>query len=176
MSAIDERAAHIRMFTVPDRAVGFSAVFQYAAVAADWERLRLRVNRNPVPVLADDERFSAMSLSLRKLSAELGLKTCSAKTAGTEDVIGITGRRGCYPTTPATSIPLPGLNTPRVGAAKPSSGYEDPRLHPNRGQPSAWESDGRAGHQLNDSTVAFHLDPGGVAWIHTDDHALPADP
>jgi hypothetical protein len=51
MSAVDERAAHIRMFSVPERAVGFSAVFQYATVAADWERLRLQVNRNPEPVL-----------------------------------------------------------------------------------------------------------------------------
>ena len=100
MSVIGERAARIRMFSVPDRAVGSSAVCQYAAVAADWERLRLQVNRNAVPVLADDKRFSAMSLSLRKLSAELGLKTCSAKTAGAEDVIGITGRRGMLPNDP----------------------------------------------------------------------------
>ena len=100
MSSVDERAARIRMFTVPDRAVGTSAVSQYAAVAADWERLRLQLNRSPVPVLADDERFSAMSLSLRRLSAELGLKTCSAKTAGTEDVIGITGRQGMLPNDP----------------------------------------------------------------------------
>jgi hypothetical protein len=88
------------MFTVPDRAVCSSAVFRYAAVAADWERLRLHLNRNPVPVLADDERYSAVSLALRKLSAELGLKTCSAKTAGTEDVVGITGRRGMLPNDP----------------------------------------------------------------------------
>jgi hypothetical protein len=100
MSAIDERAARIRMFTVPDRAVGSSAVSQYAAVAADWERLRLQVNRGPEPVLADDEKFAATSRSLRKLSAELGLKTCSARTAGTEDVIGITGRRGMLPNDP----------------------------------------------------------------------------
>jgi hypothetical protein len=97
MSVVDERAGHIRMFTVPDRAVRLSAVFHYAAVAADWEWLRLRISHNPVPVSADDERFSAMSVSLRALSAELGLKTCSAKTAGTQDVIGITGRRGMLP-------------------------------------------------------------------------------
>ena len=43
-------------------ATGESAVvYQYAAVAADWERLRLRVRRNPMPVLADDERFAAMT-------------------------------------------------------------------------------------------------------------------
>jgi hypothetical protein len=100
MSSVDERAARIRMFTVPDRAVGPWAVFQYAAVAADWERLRLQVNRSPVPVLADDERYSAVSLALRKLSAELGLKTCSAKSAGTEDVVGITGRQGMLPNDP----------------------------------------------------------------------------
>jgi hypothetical protein len=100
MSAIDERAAHIRMFTVPDRAVGPSTVLQYAAVAAGWERLRLKINRNPVPVSGDDERFSAMSLFLRQLSAELGLKTCSATTAGTEDVIGITGQQGMLPNDP----------------------------------------------------------------------------
>lgn len=100
MSVIDERAARIRMFSVPDRAVGTSAVFQYAAVAADWEKLRLQINRSPEPVLADDKRFSAISRSLRRLSAELGLKTCSAKTAGTEDVIGITGRQGMLPNDP----------------------------------------------------------------------------
>ena len=58
------------------------------------------MNRNPVPVFADEQRFSAISLSLRRLSAELGLKTCSAKTAGTEDVIGITGRQGMLPNDP----------------------------------------------------------------------------
>src|SRR3954462_15097471 len=42
---------------------------------------------------------------------------------------------------------------------------------------SAREPDGGAGHQLNDTTMAFHLDPGGgIAWIDTDDHTLPADP
>lgn len=100
MSVIDQRAAHIRMFTVPDRAVGSSAVSKYAAVAADWEWLRLQINRNSQPVFVDDERFSAISLSLRQLSAELGLKTCSAKTAGTEDVVGITGRQGMLPNDP----------------------------------------------------------------------------
>ena len=82
MSVIDERVAHIRMFTVPGRPVEVAVVYQYAAVAADWERLRLRVRRNPMPVLADDERFAAMSMTLRRLSAELGLTTCTAKTAG----------------------------------------------------------------------------------------------
>ena len=54
MSAIDERVAYIRMFAVPGRPVEVAAVHQYAAVAADWERLRLRVRRNPGSVLADD--------------------------------------------------------------------------------------------------------------------------
>jgi hypothetical protein len=100
MSATDERAAHIRMFTVPDRAVSSSAVSQYAAAAADWERLRLQIDRNPAPVFADDKRFSAMSLCLRKLSAGLGLKTCSDKTAGADGVVGITGRQGMLPNDP----------------------------------------------------------------------------
>ena len=42
MSAIDERVASIRMFTVPRRPVEVVAVYRYAAVAADWERLRLQ--------------------------------------------------------------------------------------------------------------------------------------
>ena len=50
MSAIDERVANIRMFTVPGRPVEVLVVHQYAAVAADWERLRLRVRHNPLPV------------------------------------------------------------------------------------------------------------------------------
>jgi hypothetical protein len=41
---------------------------------------------------------------------------------------------------------------------------------------SAGKSDCGPGHQLNDSTAAFHFDSGGVAWIHADDHALSADP
>ena len=100
MSAIDERVAHIRMFTVPGRPVEVLVVHQYAAVAADWERLRLRVRRNPVPVRADDERFAAMSVTLRRLSAELGLKTCTAKTASTDGVAGITGWQGFLPNDP----------------------------------------------------------------------------
>ena len=48
MSATDERVAHIRMFTVPGRPVEVTVVRQYAAVAADWERLRLRARRHPV--------------------------------------------------------------------------------------------------------------------------------
>lgn len=100
MSAIDERVAYIRMFTVPGRPVEVRLVHQYAAVAADWERLRLRIRRNPVPVPAEDERFSAMSVTLRKLSTELGLKTCTADTAATDGVAGITGWRGFLPNDP----------------------------------------------------------------------------
>ena len=100
MSVIDERVAHIRMFTVPGRPVEVAVVYQYAAVGADWERLRLRVRRNPMPVLADDERFAAMSMTLRRLSAELGLTTCTAKTAGTDGVAGITGWQGLLPNDP----------------------------------------------------------------------------
>ncbi len=72
MSAIDERVANIRMFTVTGRPVEVLVVHQYAAVAADWERLRLRVRRNPVPVRADDERFAAMSVTLRSCRVNLG--------------------------------------------------------------------------------------------------------
>lgn len=43
-------------------------------------------------------------------------------------------------------------------------------------QRSAGKSDSGPGHQLNDSTTAFHFDSGSIAWIHTDDHALSADP
>ena len=74
MSAIDQRVASIRMFTVPGRPVEVLAVYQYAAVAADWERLRLRVRHNPLPVLADDERSPAMSVTLQRLSTDLGLE------------------------------------------------------------------------------------------------------
>ena len=88
------------MFTVPGRPVEVMLVLQYATVAADWERLRLRVRRNTVPVQADDERFTAMSVTLRGLSAELGLKTCTAKTAGTDGVAGITAGQGLLPHDP----------------------------------------------------------------------------
>ncbi len=100
MSAVDERVAYIRMFTVPHRPVKVMVVFQYAAVAADWERLRLRVRRNPASVRTDDERFSALSVTLRELSTELGLKTCTGETAGTDGVEGITGLRGFLPNDP----------------------------------------------------------------------------
>ena len=100
MSAIDERVASIRMFTVPGRPVEVAVEYQYAAVAADWERLRLRVRHNPLPVLADDERFSVLSVTMRRLSAELGLTTCTAKTAGTDGVAGITGLQGLLPNDP----------------------------------------------------------------------------
>ena len=100
MSAIDERVAYIRMFAVPGRPVEVAVVHQYAAVAADWERLRLRVRRNPVPVRVDDERFAAMSVTLRSLSSELGLKTCSTTTASTDGIAGITGWQGFLPNDP----------------------------------------------------------------------------
>ena len=100
MSVIDERVARIRLFTVPGRSVEVAVVYQYAAVAADWERLRLRVHRNPVPVIADDDRFAAMSMTLRRLSAELGLATCTAKAASTDGVAGITGWQGFLPNDP----------------------------------------------------------------------------
>jgi len=88
------------MFTVPGRPVEVAVVYQTATVGADWERLRLRVRRNPVPVRADDERFAVMSVTLRSLSSELGLKTCTAKTAGTDGVAGITGFQGLLPNDP----------------------------------------------------------------------------
>jgi hypothetical protein len=100
MSAIDERVAYIRMFTVPGRPVEVLAVYQYAAIAADWERLRLRLLHNLVPVLADDERFAAMSVTLQRLSAELGLRTCTTSTASTDGIAGITGPRGFLPNDP----------------------------------------------------------------------------
>ena len=100
MSVIDERVAYIRMFSVPGRPVKVLAVYQYAAVAADWERLRLRIRHSLLPVLADDERFAAMSVTLRGLSTELGLRTCTAKTASTEGVAGITGWQGFLPNDP----------------------------------------------------------------------------
>ncbi len=100
MSAIDERVAYIRMFTVPSRPVEVAVVFQYAAIAADWERLRLRLHRDRVLVRDDDERFSTLSVNLRRLSVALGLKTCTSKTEGTDGVAGITGRRGFLPNDP----------------------------------------------------------------------------
>ena len=100
MSAIDERVANIRMFTVPGRPVEVVAVYQYAAVAADWERLRLRVRHNPLPVLADDERFSALSVTLQRLSSELALETCTTTTASTDGIAGITGSQGFLPNDP----------------------------------------------------------------------------
>ena len=100
MSAIDERVAYIRMFTVPGRPVEVAMVYQYAAVAADWERLRLRLHRNRVLVRPDDERFSTLTVNLRRLSIELGLKTCTPKTAGTDGIAGITGHRGFLPNDP----------------------------------------------------------------------------
>jgi hypothetical protein len=97
MSAVDERVANIRTFTVPGRPVEVAVEYQYAAVAADWERLRLRVRHNPLPVLADDERFSVLSVTMRRLSAELGLKTCTTTTASTDGIAGITGWQGFLP-------------------------------------------------------------------------------
>jgi hypothetical protein len=100
MSAIDERVAYIRMFTVPGRPVEVLVVHQYAALAADWERLRLWVRHNPLPVLAEEERFAALSVTLQRLSTELGLRTCTAKTAGTEGISGITDSQGFLPNDP----------------------------------------------------------------------------
>src|SRR5277367_1490049 len=40
----------------------------------------------------------------------------------------------------------------------------------------AGKTDSGPGHQLNDSTTAFHFDSGGIAWIDTDDRPLSADP
>jgi hypothetical protein len=96
----DGRVARIRMFTVPGRPVGIMVVHRYALVAADWEWLRLRVHNNPLPVLADDELFSAQTVTLRKLSIELGLKTCTTATAGTDGIAGITDLRGFLPNDP----------------------------------------------------------------------------
>jgi hypothetical protein len=39
-------------------------------------------------------------MTLRRLSAELGLTTCTAKTAGTDGVAGITGLQGLLPNDP----------------------------------------------------------------------------
>ncbi len=88
------------MFTVPGRSVEVLAVYEYSAVAADWERLRLRVRHNSLPVLADDERFAAMSVTLQRLSTELGLKTCTTKTASADGIAGITGWQGFLPNDP----------------------------------------------------------------------------
>ncbi|HME48710.1 hypothetical protein [Mycobacterium sp.] len=98
MDAVDARAASIRMFTVPGRHVGTTLVRRYATVAAEWERLRLELFHDLVH--ADDERFLELSVMMQRLSTELGLQTCNAKTAGTDDVAGITGWRGFLPNDP----------------------------------------------------------------------------
>lgn len=100
MSAIDERVARIRMFTVPCRAVTIVQVHQYAHIAADWERLRLRIHHNPIPVPADDELFSTMTATLRKLSTDLGLTSCTTATAGAHGIPGITDAQGFLPNDP----------------------------------------------------------------------------
>jgi hypothetical protein len=100
MSAVDERVAHIRMFTVPRRSVEVLSVYRYAAVAADWERLRLRVRRDPLRVSAANEQYSATCQCLRELSAALGLTTCTATTAGADGIAGITDERGMLPNDP----------------------------------------------------------------------------
>ena len=41
-----------------------------------------------------------MSMTLRRLSAELGLTTCTAETAGTDGIAGITGWQGLLPNDP----------------------------------------------------------------------------
>jgi hypothetical protein len=88
------------MFTVPRRPVEIVVVYKYAALAADWERLRLRMRHNPQPVPADEEQFAAISVALHRLSAELGLKTCTATTASTDGIAGITGWQGFLPNDP----------------------------------------------------------------------------
>ena len=89
------------MFTVPGRSVNTVQVHQYAHVAADWERLRLRIHNNLAPVLADDERFATLTATLRKLSTDLGLESCTTATAGTNGIAGITDTRGFLPGDPA---------------------------------------------------------------------------
>jgi hypothetical protein len=101
VSAIDERVARIRMFTVPGRQVSVVHVHEYALVAADWERQRLRVHNNPLPVQADDDLLALQTATLRKLSTQLGLLTCTAATAGTHGIAGITDTRGFLPNDPA---------------------------------------------------------------------------
>ena len=100
MSSIDGRVASIRMFTVPGRSVDIEHVHQYAALAAEWERLRLWMHHSPVPVPAEDDLFSALTVNLRRLSTELGLKTCTTTTSGTDGIAGITDSRGFLPNDP----------------------------------------------------------------------------
>jgi hypothetical protein len=100
MNAVDERAASIRMFTVPGWHVGTAVVRQYGGVAAEWERLRLLEHKNS-GLADDDERFLALSAILQRLSIDLGLQTCTVNGAGTDGVAGITDRRGFLPNDPA---------------------------------------------------------------------------
>jgi hypothetical protein len=95
MNAVEERAASIRMFTVPGRHVGSAVVRQYASVAAKWERLRLLEHQDSV--LADEEQFLALSAILQRLSVDLGLQTCTVNGEGIAGVAGITDRRGFLP-------------------------------------------------------------------------------
>jgi hypothetical protein len=99
MSTINERAASIRMFTVPEKHGGYDLVRKYAIAAAQWERLRLYDRGNSV--LADEERFLTLSAHLQRLSKDLGLRTCAATRDAEPGVSGITDRRGFLPNDPA---------------------------------------------------------------------------
>jgi hypothetical protein len=98
VKALDERAASIRMFTVPGLDVGTAVLRQYGIVAAQWEHLRLLEHQDSV--LADEERFLTLSAILQRLSTDLGLQTCTVKSEGADGVAGITDRRGFLPNDP----------------------------------------------------------------------------
>lgn len=101
MNAVDERAASIRMFTVPGLHVGTAVMRQYGIVAAQWERLRLLEHQNSGLADDDDQRFLGLSAILQRLSIDLGLQTCTLNGAGTDGVAGITDGRGFLPKDPA---------------------------------------------------------------------------
>lgn len=97
------RAFEIRAWTTPRRPIPLGVLARYAAVAARWEKQRWRI-AGGAPVPADDERFAALSVLLRDLSAELGLRTCTAEDEGEQGVTGITDRDGFLPGDPARLI------------------------------------------------------------------------
>ncbi|TPG35636.1 hypothetical protein [Mycolicibacterium hodleri] len=97
MNAVEDRVTDIRMFTIPVNHVGHLAVGAYAAVAAQWERLRLLEHQNSA--LADEEVFLQLSAALQRLSKDLGLRTCTVNDGARKPpgVSGITDHRGFLP-------------------------------------------------------------------------------
>lgn len=102
--SLKNRAAAIRAYlSNVEPAIAPVPAYKYAATACRWESTRLLIDSGK-GTAADDARFAQLSDTLRRLTARIGLPTCTVENKGANGIPGLTDRNGFLPRDPSRIV------------------------------------------------------------------------